>query len=73
MTKRAELAAAELARRGWDVGESTELMHCPRCMGEVHARHNYCATCGEKLPGVYGQTSLDDIEAAIAAAVGAGS
>lgn len=41
MTKRAELAAAELARRGWDVGESTELMHCPRCMGEVHARNNY--------------------------------
>ena len=71
MTKRAELAAAELARRGWDVGESTGLMHCPRCKSEVHARDNYCLTCGERLPGVFGQSPLDDIEAAIVAALGA--
>jgi uncharacterized paraquat-inducible protein A len=73
MTKRAELAAAELARRGWDVGESPGLTHCHNCKCEVHARDNYCAVCGEKLPAVFGQSSLDDIEAAIVAAVGAGS
>ena len=72
MTKRAELAAAELARRGWVV-ESDEraVLYCPRCSTEVSSSHSFCFSCGERLPDVFGQSSLDDIEAAIAAAMGA--
>jgi len=70
MTKRAELAAAELARRGWDVGESTAYKTCMQCKHEADGGDNYCAVCGEKLPTVWGKSSLDDIEAAIVAALG---
>ena len=70
MTKRAELAAAELARRGWMI-ESSEpaVLYCPRCSTEVSSSHSFCFSCGERLPDVFGQSSLDDIEAAIAAAI----
>jgi len=74
MTKRAELAAAELARRGWMIDSSEQaVLYCPRCSTEVKPAHSFCYACGERLPDVFGQSSLDDIEAAIVAAMWAGS
>jgi rRNA maturation endonuclease Nob1 len=78
MTKRAELAAAELARRGWEIdgSETVEAMKdCAKCGAEIDIEHKYCPHCGEKshVLVAFAQSSLDDIEAAIVAAMGAGS
>ena len=74
MTKRAEFAAAELARRGWMIDTSEQaVLCCPRCFTKVKPSHSFCYSCGERLPDLFKQSSLDDIEAAIVAAVGAGS
>ena len=72
MTKRAELAAAELARRGWDISENSDT-HCNTC-GRLHKHSdNYCPACGTKRATPPNASALDDIEAAIVAAMGAGT
>ena len=72
MTKRAELAAEELARRGWDLSENSDTF-CTVCRRVHKHTDNYCPACGTKRGTSANSSALDDIEAAIAAAVGAGS
>lgn len=63
-TERARRAAAVLAERGWSVS-------CHNC-GTYPPRYaRYCDQCGEPVRN-FGSSTLDDLEAAIAAAVDCG-
>jgi uncharacterized OB-fold protein len=73
MTERAKRAANELARRGWqvdidDAGIGLD-KDCPQCGHSMRSTARYCENCGTRAIGEVSTTSLDDIEAAIAAAL----
>lgn len=70
MTERAKRAVAELERRGWSLSDEYS-KDCIKCGGEMPAGSRYCAQCGEKAALNFDATTLEDIEAAIAAAVDA--
>ncbi len=72
MTERAKRAASELIRRGWqvDTSEDSELdRQCQQCGQQISADARFCQHCGTRVTHSVAQSSLDDIEAAIAAAL----
>lgn len=66
-TERARRAAEVLAARGWSVTEN-DGVSCHKCGADVIRDARYCYQCGEPARNFTGCT-LDDLEAAIAAAV----
>lgn len=72
MTDRAKRAAEELKRRGWqmDKSDDSELdKECQQCGYQMRADSRFCQNCGTRVVAGVAESSLDDIEAAIAAAV----
>ena len=73
MTERAMRAAKELMRRGWqiDTGDDSTLdKECTKCGFQMRADSRFCQNCGTQVTVSASESALDDIEAAIAAAVG---
>ena len=66
-TERAKLAAAVLAERGWNVMEN-DVVSCHKCGADLMRDARYCYQCGEPVRN-FTRSTLDDLEAAIAAAV----
>lgn len=66
-TERAKRAAAVLAERGWSVTEN-DGVSCHKCGHDLLRDARYCYQCGEPVRNCTRGT-LDDLEAAIAAAV----
>jgi predicted amidophosphoribosyltransferase len=50
-------------------GEATLQSSCTRCGHLLDRKARYCSQCGEKVRPDLTQTSIDDLEAAIAAAM----
>lgn len=73
MTERAKRAAEELKRRGWQVDEIDEDgkldKECQQCGYQIRADSRFCQNCGTRVVVGTAEGSLEDIEAAIAAAV----
>lgn len=72
MTERAKRAAQELMRRGWqiDTSDDSELdKECTQCGYQMRADSRFCQQCGTRVVTDASESSLDDIEAAIAAAL----
>jgi len=73
MTERAKRAAEELKRRGWqvDTWNLSEIdKTCNQCGYQIRADSRFCQNCGTRVVGDVSAGSLEDIEAAIAAALG---
>ena len=66
-TERAKRAAAVLSERGWSVTEN-DGVSCHKCGAELMRDARYCYQCGEPARN-FARGTLDDLEAAIAAAV----
>jgi primosomal protein N' len=66
-TERAKRAAAVLADRGWSVTEN-DGVSCHKCGHDLMRDARYCYQCGEPVRN-FTRGTLDDLEAAIAAAV----
>jgi hypothetical protein len=66
-TERAKRAAAVLAERGWSVTEN-DGVSCHKCGAELMRDARYCYQCGEPARN-FARGTLDDLEAAIEAAV----
>jgi uncharacterized Zn finger protein (UPF0148 family) len=69
MTTRAERAAQELARRGWEMCDELK-KNCPTC-GTTSLYHGarFCPQCGAKVPAIFDSSVMDDLEAALVAAL----
>lgn len=75
MTARAQRAAEVLRARGWDVdeyenGEVQSFKPCMHCAESLPITARYCSNCGARTPGSFAECSIDDLEAAIQAALG---
>ena len=73
MTERAKRAAEELKRRGWQIDTSDDIeldKECQQCGYQMRADSRFCQNCGTRVVGDVSAGSLEDIEAAIAAALG---
>lgn len=68
MTERAKRAMEELKRRGWGMRDDYE-KHCNVCDYLVSSSFKYCPQCGNEMPANWSAETIEDIEAAIAAAV----
>jgi len=66
-TERAKRAAVVLAERGWSVAEN-DGVSCHKCGADLMCNARYCYQCGEPVHN-FTCSTLDDLEAAIAAAV----
>ena len=73
MTERAKRAAEELMRRGWqvDIEEDGACLekNCFRCGQQIPGDARFCQHCGEHVAQVVANSSIVDIEAAIAVAL----
>lgn len=69
MTDRAKRAAQVLESYGWQLDDTYIQKTCATCGHYENEPGNYCRQCGHKLPVHYGGSTLDEIEAAIAAAL----
>lgn len=72
MSERAKRAAEELSRRGWqiDTSDDSELdKACHQCGYQMRSDSRFCQNCGTRILTGIAQGSLDDLEAAIVAAV----
>ena len=72
MTERAKRAAEELIRRGWqiDTSDDSELdKQCLQCGYQMRSDSRFCQNCGTRVEHAPAESSLEDIEAAIAAAL----
>lgn len=72
MTSRAKRAAEELIRRGWqiDTSDDPELdKQCANCGYQMRYDSRFCQQCGKRVEVGIAETSLQDLEAAIAAAI----
>lgn len=68
MTKRAVRAALELSRRGWCIHEdNSKEFHV--CSYNIESSMRFCPQCGAKIPHSHEDSTIIDLEAAIAAAV----
>ena len=72
MTDRAKRAAAELLRRGWMMDlEDEELdRQCQQCGFQMRHDARFCQQCGTKVELTVASGGLEDLEAAIDAAMG---
>lgn len=75
MTARAQRAAEVLRARGWDVDECDDYngqsyKPCLHCDERLPITARYCSNCGAKTPVYFSELSIDDLEAAIQAALG---
>lgn len=71
MSERAQRAAEELRRRGWQIDGSDDSAldkTCRHCGYQMRADSRYCQQCGAKVEHGVAETSLQDLEAAIRAA-----
>lgn len=69
MTDRAKRAAEVLLSFGWDLDSTYPGHKCEFCGAKSDEAANFCSQCGNKLPYNFGNDSILQIEAAIAAAV----
>ena len=73
MTERAKRAAEEFRRRGWqmDMDGDEQLLDrpCQQCGYQMRSDSRFCQNCGIRVELSVAQSSLADIEAAIAAAM----
>jgi predicted amidophosphoribosyltransferase len=69
MTDRAKRAAEVLLSFGWDLDGTYPGRMCGYCGANAEADANFCGQCGNRLPYNFGNDSILQIEAAIAAAV----
>jgi hypothetical protein len=69
MTERAERAVAALQSLGWDCRDDST-KSCRKCDYPVERERRYCPRCGAEAPPYPAQEAVDDLEAAVAAALG---
>jgi len=73
MTQRAMRAAEVLRRRGWQMDSDDSVYRldkgCVACGHLMPADSRYCPQCGTPVLDGFASSSLEDIEAAICAAV----
>ena len=73
MTERAKRAAEELLRRGWQLDTSDDSAaldkECQQCGYQMRSDSRFCQNCGTRVVVGVADSSIADIEAAIAAAV----
>jgi predicted amidophosphoribosyltransferase len=69
MTERAKRAVAMLQNLGWDCRDDGD-KSCRQCSASVSRQWNYCPNCGAGAHAVPPQAAVDDLEAAVAAALG---
>jgi predicted amidophosphoribosyltransferase len=72
MTERAKRAAKLLISRGWQLDSPDGSMldkDCPNCHQQIRSDSRFCSNCGSTVPWYFNNSSLEDLEAAIAFAV----
>lgn len=71
MTARAQRAAEVLRSLGWDVDYAEHSRKpCPHCAENLTTNVRFCSNCGARAPATFSATVIDDLEAAIQAALG---
>ena len=71
MSERAKRAAEVLKLRGWQIENSDGSQmdkQCTQCGYQMRADSRFCQNCGTRVTHSFDESSLNDIEAAIAAA-----
>ena len=68
MTERAKKVAEELEKRGWSMRDDNT-KECYVCGYELGLGIRYCPQCGTKKLATFDATTIEDLEAAIAAAM----
>ena len=73
MTERAKRACEELRKRGWQIDDTSDdvklARECHVCRTQLLNESRFCHRCGSKVSETFDSSSIDDLEAAIAAAL----